>query len=612
VVNPTQSMLTEAIGAARTGDHPRARDLLSRLLRSDSANAEYWIWMSAVVDTPRERVYCLESAINIDPTNRAAIRGLVILGAREAANPERTMKVPRRQAIAAPRVSRGPKLKIHWRTVGTGVAALLGLLAVVGFALTYRFRPSAPILAPTLPPLTATSTATPPEPTATLTPIPVQTRIYRTPIPSELAGTPIAFLVEATSTATPMVGITPRPNYEAYQSGIAALQAGRYQEAIDFMDQVIALDSKLPDPYYFKAEAMRLDGQPGQATTVYDSAILLDPDYAPAYLGRGRARLDLLRRSNVDIKASDLPPDFDSAIEKDPSLIDPYIEEATFFSSLRLWRTMEEILQLALANGVRAPRIYILLSQAQYERLEYEDALQNAIIGSASDPTNLSGYLAIGKASIALDDYSDALWPLKTYSVLRPDDAEGWGYLALAEYGTGDVNSAFASASRALEINEKYAIGFVARGQAEIELGLYQDALNDILKARQYGSESFRMDFAQARAYFFLNRYVDALKLANQAIAFTPDNTKKAQGYALRARVYEATNPPLVDEAKRNWNWILDTEGIPDDLRAMAESHLAVLNGEAPASSPTSPPSATSVTSASATAVTSATPSPTP
>jgi len=597
VVNPTQSMLTEAIGAARTGDRPRARDLLSRLLRSDSANAEYWIWMSAVVDTPRERVYCLESALNIDPTNRAAIRGLVVLGAREAANPERAMKVPRRQAISAPRAPSRPKLKVQWRTIGTGAAALLGLLAVVGFALTYRFRPSAPILAPTLPPLTATSTATPPEPTATLTPIPVQTRIYRTPVPSELAGTPIAFLVEATSTATPMIGITPRPNYEAYQSGLAALQTGRYQDAIDFMDQVIALDSKLPDPYYFKAEAMRLDGQTGKATTVYDSAILLDPDYAPAYLGRGRARLDLLRRSNIDIKAGDLPSDFDSAIEKDPSLIDPYIEEATFFSSLRLWKTMEEILQLALANGVRAPRIYILLSQAQYNRSEYEDALQNAIIGSASDATNLSGYLAIGKASVALDDYSQALWPLMTYSVLRPDDAEGWGYLALAEYATGDVNSAFASASRALEINGKYAIGFVARAQAEIELGVYQDALDDLLRARQYGSETFRLDYSLGRAYFFLNRYVDSLKITNQAIAFTADNTKKAQGYALRARVYEATNPPLLDEAKRNWNWVLDTDGIPDDLRAMAESRLAVLNGEAPASSPTSAPSATAATS---------------
>ncbi len=580
-------MLTEAIGAARTGDRPRARDLLSRLLRSDSANAEYWIWMSAVVDTTRERIYCLESALNIDPTNRTAIRGLVALGARTAPKLDRPVRIPRRQAVAAPRAPARPKFKFQWLAVGTGVVAMLALLAVAGFALTYSFRPSAPILAPTLPPLTATPTATPPEPTATPTPIPIETLIYRTPVPPELAGTPIAFLVEATPTATPMIGITPRPNYEAYQSGLAALQDGRYQDAIGFMDQVIAFDPKLPDPYYFKAEALRLSGQPGKSTTVYDSAILLDPNYAPAYLGRGRARMDLLRRANVDMKASDLPSDFDSAIEKDPSLVDPYLEEATFFSSLRLWKTMEEILQLGLANGVRVPRVYVLLSQAQFNRLNYEDALHNAIVGSAGDPTILSGYLAIGKASVALDDFAGALWPLKTYSVLQPDDPEGWGYLSLAEYGTGDMNSALSSSNRALEINDKYAIGYVARGQAEIEFGLYQDALADLLKARQYGSETFRLDYNLARAYFFLNRYVDSIKIANQTIAFTPDNTKKAQTYALLALVYEATNPPLVDDAVRSWNRILDTEGIPGDLRALAESHLAALNGGAPVASPT-------------------------
>jgi tetratricopeptide (TPR) repeat protein len=601
VANPSQSMLTEAIGAARTGDRSRARDLLSRLLRSDSANAEYWIWMSSVVDTPRERIYCLESAINIDPTNRAAMRGLVVLGAREPKTIDRPIKIPRRRAVATPRAPTRRPLQINWRTVGTGVAALLALLAVVGFALTYRFRPSTPVLAPTLPPPTSTATATPPEPTATLTPIPVQTRIYRTPIPSELAGTPIAFLVDATSTATPMIGVTPRPNYEAYQAGLAALEAGNYQSAIDFMDQVIDLDPKIPDPYYFKAEALRLSGQPGQATTVYDSAILLDPDYAPAYLGRGRARLDLLRRQNVEIKAEILPDDFDKAIEKDPSLVDPYIDEATFFSSLRLWKTMEEILQEALDNGVKTPRIYILLSQAQFNRLEYEEALQSAINGSAGDPTDIQGYLAIGKASVAVHDYADALWPLKTYSVLQPDDPQGWGYLSLAEFGTGDVNSAFTSASRAIDLNEKYGIGYIGRGQAEIVLGLYQDALDDLLKGRQYSAESFRLDYNQARAYYFLGQYGDAYKMATQTIAFTTVATEKAQGYALRGLIYESQNPPQVDEAKRNWGWVLDTPGIDDDLRSMAESHLAVLNGEVPSPSPTGTPSSSPEASATTT-----------
>ena len=77
MVTPSQSMITEAIAAARAGDRARARDLFSRLLRTDSANAEYWVWMSSVVDTDRERIYCLESALKLDPTNRAAMRGLV-------------------------------------------------------------------------------------------------------------------------------------------------------------------------------------------------------------------------------------------------------------------------------------------------------------------------------------------------------------------------------------------------------------------------------------------------------------------------------------------------------------------------------------------------------
>ncbi|MGD8864326.1 MAG: hypothetical protein PVI81_01920, partial [Anaerolineales bacterium] len=84
----TPKQLTEAIAAARVGNRLKAREILSRLLRSDSSNAEYWIWMSAVVDSPKERVYCLESALKIDPTNRAAMRGLVILGAREPSDRE--------------------------------------------------------------------------------------------------------------------------------------------------------------------------------------------------------------------------------------------------------------------------------------------------------------------------------------------------------------------------------------------------------------------------------------------------------------------------------------------------------------------------------------------
>ncbi|UCD41769.1 MAG: ATP synthase subunit I, partial [Chloroflexota bacterium] len=65
-------MLQEAIEAVATGQSDRARDLLTRLLRADQSNPRYWLWMSSVVDTTKERIYCLQKVIHLDPGNRAA------------------------------------------------------------------------------------------------------------------------------------------------------------------------------------------------------------------------------------------------------------------------------------------------------------------------------------------------------------------------------------------------------------------------------------------------------------------------------------------------------------------------------------------------------------
>ena len=59
----------------------RARDLLTRLLKINPDKVDYWIWMSSVVDTVRERIYCLQEALKLDPKNATAKHGLVIMGA---------------------------------------------------------------------------------------------------------------------------------------------------------------------------------------------------------------------------------------------------------------------------------------------------------------------------------------------------------------------------------------------------------------------------------------------------------------------------------------------------------------------------------------------------
>ena len=78
------TMLGEAIKAARQGDYVRAKDLLTRLLRGDQNNIQYWYWMSSVVDTQKEKIFCLQNILRIDPENQVARRGLILLGAMPA------------------------------------------------------------------------------------------------------------------------------------------------------------------------------------------------------------------------------------------------------------------------------------------------------------------------------------------------------------------------------------------------------------------------------------------------------------------------------------------------------------------------------------------------
>lgn len=549
--------------------------------------------MSAVVDTEKERIYCLESALNLDPTNRAVRRGLVILGARKPEEePRRKTEVPRRKVV--PDSSPSPtRTRLTWGMVGAIFLGLVFFAMVGGVVLAFRGMGSGAVVAPTLPPATDTPTPTPVIPTATPTPIPVETLAFRTPIPTELAQTPIVFFVPATPTPTPLIGMTPHPSYEAYRAGITALHRGDYEAVQNFMEQVIELDPSLADAHFFLGEALRLTGNPGRAIQAYDRAVVQDSEYAPAYLGRALAQLELTRRQGGELSGADIPDGFDRALDLDPQYLQAYLIKADILAELRLWKTMEETLQAALDQGLGDPAVYIKISTAQYNRGKYEAALENATRGSAADPTDLDGYLEIGRAHTALDEFDRALWPLQTYVAYRSEDPRGWGHLARTYYERGEIGSAFDSANRALELNDRYAPAFATRALVNLQLDDLDAALNDVQRARQYGAENYQLFFAFANVHYARAEYVEAVRMVNEAIAAAETPARKADSYALRALIYEATNPPLLDEARLNWQWVLDTEGAREATVLLAQTHLAALTGEGPTLTPAVTPTDT-------------------
>lgn len=71
-MTPEESIYQEAVGAIEKGDNARARDLLMRLIKLSPTKPDYWLWISAMVETSKERIYSLKEVLKLDPQNADA------------------------------------------------------------------------------------------------------------------------------------------------------------------------------------------------------------------------------------------------------------------------------------------------------------------------------------------------------------------------------------------------------------------------------------------------------------------------------------------------------------------------------------------------------------
>ena len=141
------ALFEDAVDALRQGERARGKEILTRLLKTDQNNPNYWVWMSAAVDSAKERIYCLETALKLDPQNAVAKRGLILLGGLAPDDNTQPFQLNR------PRHWEHDLLLAHERpkekgTVGSSLGRLatiivVGLLAVAGVAALFYFSPRA-------------------------------------------------------------------------------------------------------------------------------------------------------------------------------------------------------------------------------------------------------------------------------------------------------------------------------------------------------------------------------------------------------------------------------------------------------------------------------------
>ena len=562
------TILREAIEALRAGDRVRARDLLTRMLKTDQNNATYWVWLSAAVDTQKERVYCLQSALRIDPQNAAAKRGLVLFGALppDDSIPPFPVNRPRvwEDKLVIPKEPQ--EKKRGWANPLTRVFIILGIaVAVLGlFVGGYMLLPKG--AKPAF--IRGTSTR---RPTWTITLTPSKTPLIRSATPTFLGPTPLAFFLAKTYTPTPLYVVTQHPplTRASFTAGLRSLAQGNYETARVQFQEVLKTEPDAGDVYYYIGESFRAQGNYRAARDNYQQSINRDPGFAPAFVGRARVNLDM----NPD---ADVIGDLDQAISLDPRDAEAYIERGRYEVSHNP-ASAEADLEAALEITPDSALAYLYLAQAQLGRGENGAALESALRANQIDMTLVPVYLALARTYIATGRSQEAVGVLQTYTVFAPNDTSAFLSLGTAYNAASQYQPAVDILDKALAADRRNAEAYFQRGFAYLNLEKPSLAAADFRLAVTYDPKDFDSYLGLARAYDMQGKPGDAYMQAEQyALPLAKSDSSKAQVYYWESIFLNEMKNDLGERESWTRLIMLPPDVMPPEWRAEAFQHLGI------------------------------------
>ncbi|MGB9673879.1 MAG: tetratricopeptide repeat protein [Anaerolineales bacterium] len=568
-------MLQAAIEAIEQGKFERARDILTRLLRQDQNNPNYWLWMSAAVQNRNDKKYCLENVLRFDPENSLAKQGLALL---EFSPQSREVNIKPFKALQwTPELRLSPELKnqkSNYRTV-RWVFGLIILISVVGglFLLQYFINSSktqthaASIVSKT------------PLQIFTYTPSPTMIGAIPQSTPSgdkaEVQPTPLWAFLEATYTPTPIYINTPHPISEAYRAAMVAFGQSKWESAAGFFEQALRVEPTAADIFYYYGESLRNAGKLTQALDAYRSALQINPNFAAAYLGLARG---MFSQGNEKEGLNNL----NRAIQLDSHLVEAYLERANYDLAHNKWADAaadQQALEDLIPNSAL---LHLLKAKLALHNQDDKTALEEARLANSLDRTLLESYLVYGQAALVNGDFKIARDNLQIYLQYANKDGYAWYLFGRAIMKLANerelAHAWLVGLPKGLEI-DKAMLAFQKADSNSCnkeDLFLYQSALylekldgqnavNDFIKVRSYAQGLskqeenndfwFAYNVGLGKAFFYAARNADALAQFNQAETLAKTPQQHAVVFFWRATIYEKDGKAYL--ANRDWLQLL-------------------------------------------------------
>jgi len=561
------TMFQDAIEALRRGNKPRAKELLTLLIKADQSNPTYWVWLSASMETAKERIYCLQAALKLDPESGAAKRGLILLGALtpDESVPPFPLNRPRAWENKLLLASEKPRERGFRAIAKSPAVRLVGILALVvalGAAAVFGF------IMPRQTTETFANTNTPgPSPTFTTTP----TLLGAVGGPTKASGaTPLWMMLPQTYTPTPLYVNTPRAGQaiDQYRSAKVAYAKGDWDAFIANMELIIPLEPRAADVRYLIGEAYRFKGDATKAANAYNAALKIDPNFGAPYLGLARARL----MDDPNAKVESL---FDDAIKRDPNFGEIYLERARYFVFHNDPKSAITDLDHASQLMPSSPEVYLGYANAYMALDDKKNALKAAEKAYSLDITALPVYKLLGELYMDEGQYQRAIDALDLYVVYRDKDDLSLALLGQAYFELKNYKASLENFNKAMEINPAGLRKFrVYRGFVNLELKNVDQAVADLEIALEEDGKSFDVNLWLLRAYYLQGKFGSALLRLDALKSLAETDQQKALEIYWHALIQEKRNQPK--DAVKAWQELMamDKSAMTLEMRAEAESHL--------------------------------------
>jgi tetratricopeptide (TPR) repeat protein len=583
-VESEASMYQSALEAVDNKDKDRARDLFTRLIKVNPSCADYWVWMSSLVPTAKEKTYCLQEALRLDPKNFAARRGLAMQGVLP---PDEKKVIPfkqqRRNWLAQ---FRGPSLldQLLLTPIWAQVISFTTLFVTV-FAVLYVFYTTTPGLGASVKPHltgfgTPISSLAPGQVLSTNTVTVFEPKIT----PTFTGATPLADLLRSTYTPTPFYINTPHPKLESYRAAINSMNRQDPEKMLSYIQQAITAEPNSADLYYYEGEAYRLNSDYSNAISAYRQALAINPLFAPAYLGRGRANLAGFPGNWRDAKG-----DMIRSTDIDPNLTEAYLDIANVTMDRNLDATSAmKYLDQAYKLKPNDPLVHLYYARAYLMLDQPQKSLDEARIANKLDLTLLDAYHAIGQAAMALDKPEEAVQELAFYVIYRSDDSEALTWLGMAYSQLGDQDNALNAFNKAIQIDSNQFDAYLQRSLIYIQQNQPRLARTDLEQALEINKSSYDVNLNLGKVLLSLNESGNAYMKFSTAEGLADTNSQLAKVYYWRAMTLqqmEADKPAYKDVEAKDWTAMLNLppDAVLPEWAELGRARLQVIKGYAPA-----------------------------